>query len=330
MFRGSRRRQVHILLIVLTGIGVSAMSSFLQSQASQSNAEEIQRLILKDGSYESTSQYEVLNDRVRYYSLDRHVWEELPETLIDWPATKRYAEQNSSDAADRRMKLLDQAAKERSMEEARMPKIAPGMRLPSPNGVYLLDVYQQKTELVQLFQNSADRNKNMKANILRGAINPVSSSKHTLELQGSHARTQVHVRTPEIFFFVDPDDSAAGYTAKNAAGHLRIVRCEKKKENRVVMTFKIAIYGKVKETAQYIKTHVESISEYWVKIIPLDPLEPGEYALVEWDDKGAANQYVWDFGVNPLAPPNAATRAVESEKSKPVLIEKREKQPIAD
>jgi hypothetical protein len=54
-------------------------------------------------------------------------------------------------------------------------------------------------------------------------------------------------------------------------------------------------------------------------------MEPGEYALVELDAKGSPNEFVWDFGVNPLAPPNAATRGVEPEKSEPALTEKDKK-----
>jgi hypothetical protein len=326
MFGRIGRGQTFIFLFfIFSGIGASVMIVPCRAQASQNSSEKIQRLILKDGSYESISQYEVKDTRVRYYSMERHAWEELPEPLIDWPATNRYAEQSARDAADRRKQLLDYAARERNEEEARMPLIAHGVRLPSPNGVFLFDVFQEKPDLVPLIQNSADVNKNMKANILRGIINPVAGSKHTAELKGPHARVQAHVQTPEIYFFIDPGDDAAGYTAKTASEHLRIVRCENKNENRVVLAVNIAIYGKVTQNAQYVETRVEPVTEYWVKIAPSGPLSPGEYALAEWDAKGAMNQYVWDFGVNPLAPPNAATRSEKPEKSEPVLIEKNQK-----
>jgi hypothetical protein len=47
------------------------------------------KLFLKDGSYEVVSSYEVRGDRVRYYSVERSQWEEIPTEQVDFPATQR-------------------------------------------------------------------------------------------------------------------------------------------------------------------------------------------------------------------------------------------------
>ena len=49
------------------------------------------RLILKDGAYELISEYSIQGDRVRYFSSERHQWEDLPYSMIDWAATESFA-----------------------------------------------------------------------------------------------------------------------------------------------------------------------------------------------------------------------------------------------
>src|SRR5262249_40220025 len=84
----------------------------------------------------------------------------------------------------------------------------------------------------------------------------------------------------------------------------RIVRLEQKKENRVVGNLSIAVYGKVSQKENWVKTDSTPVGE-WVKVTPAEPLTPGEYALVEMLDKKQINLYVWDFGMNPAAAANS-------------------------
>ena len=314
------------LTFAFCGFGVPAGSCFALQQAPAEAPAAIQRLILNDGSYESVGRYSVEGDRVRYYSTERFAWEELPCSMIDWEATRAYAARSDREAEERREGALERAAEERREEEARTPLVAPGLRLP-PEGVFLLDAYRGKQELNRLTQSGGDVNRNTGGNILRGILNPIAGSKQTVELKGRNARIRSHVFEPVLYFPVDPADPEAAYTSSTAGDHLRLARCTHKKGNRIVATIEIAIYGKVRQKAQYVEARVERVSDYWVRIAPAAPLKKGEYALIEVDAKGSLNQFVWDFGVDPDAPPNPDILPGSAAKKEPVL---REKAPKAD
>jgi hypothetical protein len=271
------------------------------------------RLILKDGSYQPISKYEINGKVVRYFSAERHEWEEVPYSLVDWSATESYARQTASERQVRATQSAEADAKERAEEDAKTPLVSPGIRLPETGGVFLLDTFNAKPELNQLQQNGADINKNTAGNILRGAINPIASAKRTIELTGLHAQVQSHVANPQIYVALESGgDPATDYTPETAKDHFRIVRCEEKKGNRVVGIVNIAVYGKVNQRATYIETKVEPVSGNWVKITPAAPLPPGEYALVEILGKQGINTFVWDFGMNASAPANANSRKAEA------------------
>ena len=271
------------------------------------------RLVLKDGTYQTVTKWEIKGDRVRYYSSERYAWEELPKDLIDWPTTEKYNQEHEKQRSVTAAEIAQQEEADRRVEEAQSPTVAPGLRLPSSGGVFLEDVYRTQPQLVELVQSGGELNKQTGKNILRAALNPLAlSSKQTIELKGQHARVQSHQSQPVIYVNVassdnSADQESAAKPAKDAdalADRYRIVRVEQRKDNRVVGNLSIAVYGKVSEKENWIKTNSEPVGE-WIKVTPAEPLPPGEYALVEMLGKKQINLYVWDFGVNPDAPANS-------------------------
>lgn len=293
-----------VLLALVLGVALAPWSMAQQNP---------KRLVLKDGSFQTVTKWEVQGDRVRYYSADRYGWEELPTDLVDWIATDRYNRDHEKQRTVSAAEIARQDEADRMADEAKTPTVAPGLQLPDSGGVFLMETFRGQPQLIELVQEGGELNKQTGKNILRAAINPLAlSSKQSIELKGPHARVQAHEAQPAFYVNVDTSgDSSHG----NGAGpskdtdqlpdRYRIVRMETKKDNRIVGNLSVAIYGKVTEKENWIKITNTPVGN-WVKVVPADPLAPGEYALVEMLDKKQMNLYVWDFGVNPAAPANAS------------------------
>ena len=158
------------------------------------------RLIMKDGTYQAATKWEVMGQRVRYYSAERYDWEEVPNDMVDWPATDKY----NGERAGQRDETIKEIAKADEADEHEAPLIVPGLRLPNTGGVFLQDEFNKQPELVELVQNGGELNKHTGRNILRAAVNPLAlSSTQTIELKGEHARVQSHVGQPAIYLNVD-------------------------------------------------------------------------------------------------------------------------------
>ena len=287
------------------------------------------RLILKDGSYQLVTKYEVKGDRVRYMSAERDEWEEMPTSLVDWPATEKYEKDRAAGASVPEAAALDkEIEQERAQEEAQLPQVAPGLRLPDASGVFLLDSFQGEPQIDEIQQTAGDVNRNTKGNIFRGAINPIASNKQTIELDGAHAAVQSHVDVPSLYINVEESNGPDAIPRPTQAApkvrspqqpqqpqqpeqpivpfdRFRIVRTEVKGGKRIVGDVKRQVTGKVSQEQHFVKTTITRVTGGWLKVTPTEPLPPGEYAIVEVMGKEGMNLYVWDFGINPKAPANA-------------------------
>jgi hypothetical protein len=265
---------------------------------SPAEAQTAKRLVLKDGSYQLASKWEVNGDRVRYLSTERNEWEEIPASMIDWPATENFEKQRE---VQRKLEFKQSAEEDESEASKASPAIAPGLHLPSSGGVYLLDTYNGERQLTELNQSSGEVNRQTGHNILRAAMIPMASSKQLVELKGEHARTQSHTPQPTIYLDIDQDPGAESLPLNE---RFRIARLETKKDARVVGSLKIAITGRVSRQEFYLPATAELQPGGWVKLTPSQPLSPGEYAVVEMLTPKIMNSFVWDFGVDPSSPRN--------------------------
>jgi hypothetical protein len=254
-------------------------------------AEAVKRLILTDGSYQTATEWKKSGDRVQYFSAERAEWEELPVALVDWKATDEWNAERSKVQTQEMKQVTAEEVASRKEEMLNTPLVAPEMRLPAEGGVFLLAQVAGKPVLNKIEPNKAMVNDNVGKNMLRRAVIPVGSQVQTVELKGTAAKLRIHDAVPGIF--VDVENDRGDIPGDN----FRIVRLERKKDLRVVAKNSISISGDQSQSEKFLQSRAEKFSGSWWKLIPLEDLKPGEYAIVISAPGDDGNGVVWDFGV---------------------------------
>jgi hypothetical protein len=242
------------------------------------------RLYLKDGSYQLVQSYETQGDRVRYYSVERSGWEEIPRDLVDFEATERAQKEEPSSHKEEReeARTLDRERFEKP--ESQGFEIVPGVRLPGDEGVFAYDGMR----VIRMMQSSAEVVKDKKRAALVLALpGPLLKSRAFVILPG--ARAPVRVMSTEPVFYVQ---SADGLGAK-----IELITVKPRKESRQVE--KVEWRGGLTKPAELraaVPMQRTEIAPGLFKLIPTKPLDPGEYALGELI-QAKLNLELWDFGV---------------------------------
>ena len=244
------------------------------------------KLILADGSFQIVREYQRLGDRVRYYSVERSAWEEIPASLVDWAATaKAEAEQEAQ------QKVLDQqiAETERKARFADLNvdtsfEVRPGTFLPDNAGFYVLDgnrvnpMQQEKAELHTEKGRAIEK-------IITGM--PLISSKQDMIIPGKEAKLRVH--TGDLEFYVRPADQREP--------HLTLLRAEVKNDKRTVAVISTNIAGQQTFKNQEVSLLQWDAARGLYRYTVDQPLQPGEYAVIESIPSEGQSMYVWTFGV---------------------------------
>src|SRR5712692_7006725 len=145
------------------------------------------KLYLKDGSFHIVREYKVEQDRVRYYSVERSDWEEIPLALVDLKRTEGETAQRKA-ALEEEAKIL---SAEDKVERELQDEIA---KIPQNPGVYYLEAKEVKT--IKPAESKVHGNKGR--SILKAvAPIPIVSGKATLELDGVHSLNVLNNERPE-------------------------------------------------------------------------------------------------------------------------------------
>jgi hypothetical protein len=244
------------------------------------------KLVLIDGTFHLVREYSVQGDRVRYWSVERSAWEEIPASLVDWDATRKAeAEQEAQDTVlKKKIHESEVAARTRDINVDRSLEISTGLFLPDGVGFYALD----NKLVLEMKQNQANSQISMGREVERIITGvPVIPRKQVLEISG--ARAVLRLTTAEPEFFMRPADEREP--------HFRLLRAQVKGGQRVLENVSISISGNQARQAHEIEfltwTPARGVFRYTIN----ERLEPGEYAFVEMTSEGT-NSYVWDFGID--------------------------------
>lgn len=254
-----------------------------------------QKLYLTDGSYHVVREYKVLEDRVRFYSVERSAWEEIPLDLIDLKKTKALNEDAQAEAAEEQRMIDAEEAVER-----RLRKEAQG--IPLEVGVYLYEDGKLRTFPMADLEVANDR----KRSILK-AINPLpmTAGRNFVEIKGLRSANVVRNDRPEFYFRLD---------RQQMFGFVRLTR---HKENRLVQIWEIIPVSKeVVETQEDVEDFRREAGRLLYQVWPRKPLEPGQYALVTYSP-GETNIRAWDFAYAPSGEAPEAQEAPKPEPKKP-------------
>jgi hypothetical protein len=235
------------------------------------------KLYLKDGSFQLVREYKVVEDRVRYYTVERSDWEEIPLELVDLKKTVSEAKARDEERKEavKAVAEEDKAERDAAREVRRVP--------PDP-GVYLI-----AGEAVTAIKEAEPKVVNNKGRHVLKLVSPVPmvSDKSWLEVDGPHSANVVAEDRPQF------------YIRLNAEERFGMLRMSDHKGNRVVEKLTIIPVSKeVMEEPDMVDTFRQQVGEGLYKIWPEKPLSSGQYAVVEYTE-GKVNMRIWDYAYAP-------------------------------
>jgi hypothetical protein len=234
------------------------------------------KLYTTDGEYQLVREYKVEGDLVKFYSVDRGEWEEVPASIVDLKRTE--AESSATkQVVDRQAKMADDEVAAARAEREELAKI------PKDSGVYRIENGVLRTFPVADFTVHTPKG-NTALRVLTPI--PIVAGKAAVELQGEHSPNIVRDDRPEFFFQLDKEESFG------------IIKLSKAKGIRIAEHVEIMPISKeMAEDRESVKVFSKQLpGENFYKVWPEETLPAGEYALIEYVD-GQVDLRLWDFRI---------------------------------
>jgi len=301
----------------IIGILLLAAALFAQAPLSDSKQEPTapsrpvgapngKKLILKDGDYQLVREYTRNGDRVRYYSLERGGWEEIPASMIDWVATQKAEAAVASQNAEEVEKLKKQEAATRvdmALDVDASLQTSSGIFLPPGEGMFAV----QGKDIQPLEQAELETHRDKKQTLKQIFTPiPIVPGKTNIELAGSHAKYRLDPSRLEFYLREAPPDPDRTSSVRKSSRpgesgpEVELIRANVKGNRRMLEQIKDIFGQQLSEDRNTVLLQRWQITPNVFRFTLGEQLEPGEYALAEMLPDGI-NLYVWDFGVDKSA-----------------------------
>jgi hypothetical protein len=262
-----------------------------------------QKLILKDGSFQVIREYQRNGDRVRYFSLERDDWEEIPASMIDWGATAKAAGDAEKAAASMVEKIHKQEEARRMdnvMDVDASLQVGDGVFLPAGEGMFVVE-----GKSVRLLDQAGSQVKTDKIRAVEKVLSPIPivPGKQNVVLSGAHASLRIRSKNPEFYLReAPPDPERASPVVKSSrpgetGPEVELLRVKVGRNTRHLESISTLFGEQISEQRDSISVQRWEIAPTVYRFTLSEPLPPGEYVLAELLPDGL-NFFVWDFGVD--------------------------------
>jgi len=280
-----------------------ARAATTQDAAADARITRGKKLVLKDGSFQLVRSYERKGDRVRYFSVERGAWEEIPAALVDWDATakaEREAEK-ADDALVSKIHKQEEATKiETTLDVDASLQVATGVFLPPGEGMFAVE---GKSVLTIPQVGSAVRND--RKNTIKRVLSPIPiiPARQNVEIPGGRATLRINTQFPEFYLReIQPDyDQDSGLERTHRQGtsgpEVELIRATVKGNKRILESIRSMFGEEMGRDRNTISIQQWEVAKRVYRYTLSQPLPPGEYALAEILPDGL-NLFVWDFGVD--------------------------------
>lgn len=290
---------------------ISGFGDFGYAQESQANSADKKsqvyprglKLMLADGTYQLVREYQRNGERVRYFSMERGAWEELPASMVDWKATaatEAEMEKESTALVEKVHKQEESRRMDNAIDIDASLQVSSGAFLPSGEGMFVVE-----GKSIRILDQAGAESKQDKKRVLAEVLSPVHAvpGKQNIVLPAAHAVVRLRTNQPEFYLREPPPDPELtssiqrSQRVNDSGPDVVLVRTKVGKNSRqlesISTLFGQAMSAKVNE----ILIQRWEVAPNVYRFTLGQSLPPGEYVLAEVLADGL-NLYVWDFGLD--------------------------------